>query len=166
MYSSTMALTYCESKRTSWTELGSILLTRAWGEEVTSCLALDLVSIGWIDGAGTALYLDKGELMAGDWVGKCCNVDEREGVVAWELVVIDEEPAWWETKGDYATWGHMEEIGEVTIGWRKSVEYPKDDDTALGVEEEMGIRVRKGNSLVLNFTFRDTYTLPDGCKHL
>ena len=58
VYSSFIASTHLESKKVSWTELGSAELIKAWGEKTTRCLDLDLVIIGWIEEAGTVFEVD------------------------------------------------------------------------------------------------------------
>lgn len=41
-----------------------------------------------------------------------------------------------------------------------------DKGGSVGVEAELGKKDEKGNSVSLNFTYLQTYTLPEGCKHL
>ena len=104
--SSSIALTHRESTKASWIVLGSKELTKAWGDVVKKCLALDLVSMGWTEEAGTDLSLG---MRAKDLGVVDCKwlsfgaVETRDGLEELVEIGVDiggiEDCATWEYEG-------------------------------------------------------------------
>ena len=149
--SSSIALTHLESNKASWTVLGSKELTKAWGEVVKGCLVLDLVTIGWIKGAGTIVYLEtRINVLVEEWT----DWDEVNGWVD-ELSELIELCADSGELEDCATWGQEIKEEEEGSDWKTKVEELFELDIDDGEDEEEK-RTWKGNSLGLKLTCLET----------